>query len=178
MNYPISDQQMYTLSFEQFSEKVSANRSFLMYREKKDLHTNYYYKLDGCWVFNTEPSILWLEPPFESFRFDGSLLVVFEKENERKDELNIRPPYTTEKLNAPASISAHICLSQGEILQIAQTNRQGQALEFFIKVSLETETRGREVDLLGLVRDLTQGKPPEMPCKFQLTEWSIFSSRE
>ena len=161
MNYPLSEQQMYGLSFEQSADNTLGNNSFSMGRSATDLHTLYDYKLAGSWIFHQEPSLFWMEPPAEGWRFNGRLRVCFYPGEEWKDQLHIRPPYTTEAVQAPAVIEASIKLSQAE----------GQALGFWLDVSLENEARGREVNLLGLVHALGEGKAPEKPCSFKISGW-------
>lgn len=172
MNYPLSEQQMYSLSFEQAADNTSANRSFNMGRGATDRHTLYGYKLTGSWVFHKEPTLFWMDPPPQGWRFHGHLRVGFYPGEDWQNQLHIRPPYTTETLQAPAAIEAALNLAQAEVLQLAQMNRQGQALSFWVDASLETEARGREVNLLGLVYDLAAGKPPEKPCSFKISAWS------
>jgi hypothetical protein len=171
MNYPLSEQQMYSLAFEQLADDTLANRSFTMGRGATDRHTLYDYKLAGFWVFQQEPSLFWMDPPAEGWRFFGHLRVCFYPSEDWRNQLHIRPPYTTETLQAPAAIEAALNLAHAEVLQIAQMNRQGQALNFWLDSSLETEARGREVNLLGLVHDLAEGKPPEKPCSFKVSSW-------
>lgn len=171
MSYPLSEQQMYGLSFEQSADNTLGNASFSMGRSAAEPHTLYDYKLAGSWIFHQEPSLFWMDPPAEGWRFNGGLRVCFYPGEDWRDQLHIRPPYTTETLQAPALIEASIKLSQAEVLQIAQMNRQGQALGFWLDVSLETEARGREVNLLGLVHALGEGKPPEKPFSFKISGW-------
>jgi hypothetical protein len=165
------------LTFKQEPEDVEKNSSFLFCKEEKDAKVNVFYTLKGTWIFYTEPTLFWLDPPSADYKITGYLRPFVSCDPRDKEELEIRPPYTTEKLEGPAYITADISMPQDLILHIAHMNRASQPIWFSVTVGSASETLKRSVSLMGLVCDLISGKPPEMPCIFKVVSWAASNQK-
>lgn len=165
------------LTFNQDPEDAEITSSFLFCKDEKESNVNVFYRLEGTWVFHTEQTLFWLEPPFEEYKIPGYLRPFVSSDPHGKDKLEIRPPYTTEKLEGPAHISADIWMPQDLILHIAHMNRARQPIWFSVTVRSDSETLKRSVSLMGLVCDLISGKPPEMPCVFKVVSWGASNQK-
>jgi hypothetical protein len=107
------------LTFKKGSVDAKENSPLLFCKDEKDSKVNVFYRLKGTWIFYTEPTLFWLDPPREDYKIQGYVRTFVSCDPSDKEELVIRPPHTAENLEGPAHVTADISMPQELILYIA-----------------------------------------------------------
>jgi hypothetical protein len=162
----------YTMRFEQDLQDALDNRSLLMYRDKQDTRASCYYKMLGQWVFDNNLLFLPFDKINQALKLMGDLVLMSSLDQGSKAAMTVRPHYKYETVTGPAWISGNIELPEAYTAQIAQMNRAGQAMSFYLEVNALVENRGKDTELLGLLNDLNMGKLAEVPHDFTIMGWS------
>ena len=162
----------YTVHFEQDLQNALDNRSLLMFRDTHETRPSCSYNLRGQWVFDNDLLFLPYYSAATKFTLAGELSLMSYVEQGSKAAMTVRPHYQYETGTGPAWIYGNIELPEAYTAQIAQMNRAGQAMSFYLEVNALVENRGTDTELLGLLNNLTLGKSPEVPQDFTIFSWS------
>ena len=162
----------YTVHFEQDLQNALDNRSLLMFRDTHETHPSCSYNLRGQWVFDNDLLFLPYYSAATKFTLAGELSLMSYVEQGSKAAMTVRPHYQYETGTGPAWICGNIELPEAYTAQIAQMNRAGQGMSFYLEVNSLVENRGTDTELLGLLNNLTLGKSPEVPQDFTIFSWS------
>ena len=162
----------YTVHFEQDLQNALDNRSLLMFRDTHENRPSCSYNLRGQWVFDNDLLFLPYYSAATKFMLAGELSLMSYVEQGSKAAMTVRPHYQYETGTGPAWICGNIELPEAYTAQIAQMNRLGQAMSFYLEVNSLVENRGTDTELLGLLNNLTLGKSPEVPQDFTIFSWS------
>jgi len=162
----------YTVHFEQDLQNAVDNRSFLMFQDKGETDASCSYKLGGQWVFDNDLLFLPYYTTNQELKLAGELILMSYVGQGVKPAMTVRPHYQHETGTGPAWICGVIELPEAYTGQIAQMNRVGQVMSFYLEVNSLVENRGTDTELLGLLNNLTTGKSPEVPQDFTIVGWS------
>ena len=162
----------YTVHFEQDLQNALHNRSLLMFQDKGETSASCSYNLRGQWVFDNDLLFVPYYTTNQVLKLAGELTLMSYVGQGVKPAMTVRPHYQFETGTGPAWICGSIELPEAYTAQVAQMNRAGQAMSFYLEVNALVENRGTDTELLGLINNLTTGKSPEVPQNFTIVGWS------
>jgi hypothetical protein len=167
----------YTVHFEQDLQNALDNRSLLMFQDKGETGASCSYRLRGQWVFDNDLLFLPLYIIDQELKLEGELILMSYIGQGIKPAMTVRPHYQHETGTGPAWICGNIELPEAYTGQVAQMNRAGQAMSFYLEVNSLVENRGTDTELLGLLHSLAKGTSPELPHDFTIVGWSAVVQR-
>jgi hypothetical protein len=162
----------YTVHFEQDLQNALDNRSLLMFRDTHETRPSCSYNLRGQWVFDNDLLFIPYYSAATKFMLAGELSLMSYVEQGSKAAMTVRPHYQYETGTGPAWICGNIELPEAYTAQIAQMNRGGQAMSFYLEVNALVENRGKDTELLGLLNELNMGKLAGALHDFTIVGWS------